>query len=75
MNRKADCIFCKILDGAIPSPRLYEDEHFICIRDVHPQAKTHLLVIPKMQAGLRLNRQGHYAVLHRPAMQECAPSI
>jgi histidine triad (HIT) family protein len=47
MNRKSDCIFCKIIDGGIPSPRVYEDEHFICIRDIRPQAKTHLLVIPK----------------------------
>ena len=43
----ADCIFCKIIAGKIPSPKLYEDEEFICIRDVRPQAKTHLLVIPK----------------------------
>jgi histidine triad (HIT) family protein len=47
MSKKSDCIFCKIIDGAIPSPRVYEDERFICIRDIHPQAKVHLLVIPK----------------------------
>ena len=43
----ADCIFCKIIAGVIPSPRVYEDEGFICIRDIQPQAKVHLLVIPK----------------------------
>ncbi len=43
----ADCIFCKIIDGKIPSPRVYEDDRFICIRDIRPQAKTHLLVIPR----------------------------
>ncbi len=42
-----DCIFCKVIDGVIPSTRIYEDEGFICIRDIHPQAKVHLLVIPK----------------------------
>lgn len=42
-----DCIFCKIIQGEIPSPRVYEDADFICIRDIRPQAKTHLLVIPK----------------------------
>ena len=42
-----DCLFCKIVAGAIPSPKLYEDESFICIRDIRPQAKTHLLVLPK----------------------------
>jgi len=43
----ADCIFCKIVSGAIPSPRVFENEKFICIRDIRPQAKVHLLVVPK----------------------------
>ena len=42
-----DCIFCKIVTGAIPSPKLYEDDRFICIRDIRHQAKTHLLILPK----------------------------
>ena len=42
-----DCIFCKIVRGSIPAAKLYEDAEFICIRDIQPQAKTHLLVIPK----------------------------
>jgi len=41
------CVFCKIIDGKIPSPRVYEDEKTIIIRDLHPQAKHHFLVIPK----------------------------
>jgi histidine triad (HIT) family protein len=41
------CLFCKIVAGEIPSPRVHEDEHVICIRDIHPQARTHLLVLPK----------------------------
>jgi histidine triad (HIT) family protein len=44
---KDDCIFCKIIGGSIPSPRVYEDDQFICIRDIRPQAKVHLLVVPK----------------------------
>lgn len=47
----SDCIFCKIVDGKIPSPRVYEDEHTVVIRDLHPQAKTHLLVIPKIHVA------------------------
>ncbi len=42
-----DCIFCKIVDGKIPSKRIYEDEKFICIEDLYPQAKKHFLLIPK----------------------------
>lgn len=42
-----DCIFCKIIKGEIPSTKLYEDEEFIVIKDVNPQAPIHLLAIPK----------------------------
>lgn len=42
-----NCIFCKIVKGEIPSPRLYEDENMIVIKDISPQAPVHLLVIPK----------------------------
>jgi len=46
-STKSDCIFCKIVAGEIPSPRVHESEDFIVIRDIQPQAKKHLLVIPK----------------------------
>ncbi len=42
-----DCLFCKIVNHEIPAERLYEDSQWICIRDIHPQAPVHLLVIPK----------------------------
>lgn len=41
------CIFCKMISGEIKSEKFHEDDEFICIRDIHPQAKTHLLVIPR----------------------------
>ena len=47
MKSEPNCIFCKIVGGQIPSPRLYEDDAVICIRDIQPQAKTHLLVVAK----------------------------
>lgn len=43
----ASCIFCKIATGQIPSPRVHEDDDFFVIRDIQPQARVHLLVIPK----------------------------
>lgn len=43
-----NCIFCKIVKGEIPSPRLYEDEKMIVISDVAPKAKAHYLCIPKL---------------------------
>ncbi|RZM19784.1 MAG: histidine triad nucleotide-binding protein [Sphingomonas sp.] len=40
-------IFAKILRGEIPATRVYEDEWAIAIRDIAPQAPTHILVIPR----------------------------
>lgn len=43
----SDCIFCKIISGEIPSPRVYEDDKIIVINDLNPGAPVHALVIPK----------------------------
>lgn len=43
-----DCIFCKIIDGEIPSTKLYENDYIIAIKDINPKAKVHVLVIPKL---------------------------
>jgi histidine triad (HIT) family protein len=43
----ADCIFCGIVAGEIPSTKVYEDEHTYAFVDTNPQAPTHLLVVPK----------------------------
>lgn len=42
-----DCLFCKFAKGEIPVNKVYEDENFIVIRDINPQAKNHFLAIPK----------------------------
>ncbi len=47
-----NCIFCKIIAGVIPSPRLYEDDKMIVIRDIEPKAKLHYLCIPKTHFAL-----------------------
>lgn len=41
-------IFEQIIEGAIPCERVFEDEHFIVIKDKFPQAPVHLLIIPKV---------------------------
>lgn len=43
----SDTIFGKITRGEIPSEFLYEDEHCVVIQDIHPQAPTHVLIIPR----------------------------
>lgn len=44
----SDCIFCKIINGNIPSAKVYEDEHVIAFLDISQVTKGHTLVIPKV---------------------------
>ena len=41
-----DCVFCKIVDGEIPSKKVYEDGQILAIYDLEPQAPVHVLFIP-----------------------------
>ena len=42
-----DCIFCKIANGEIPSTKIFENDKILAFKDLNPQAKVHVLVIPK----------------------------
>jgi histidine triad (HIT) family protein len=42
-----ECIFCKILDGQIPSYKIYEDDHVLAFLDITQGTKGHTLIIPK----------------------------
>ncbi|SFS86181.1 histidine triad nucleotide-binding protein [Paenibacillus sp. BC26] len=42
-----DCIFCKIIEGAIPSNKVFENERVLAFHDIQPQAPVHTLIIPK----------------------------
>ena len=41
------CLFCDIIEGKIPSNKVYEDDKVLCFRDINPVAPTHVLVVPK----------------------------
>jgi histidine triad (HIT) family protein len=43
----SDCLFCKIVDGSIPSIKVYEDDHVLAFMDIFPLTKGHTLLIPK----------------------------
>ena len=43
----ADCLFCSIVAGDIPSTKVREDDETYAFRDINPQAPTHVLVVPK----------------------------
>lgn len=42
-----DCIFCKIVDGSIPSDKVFEDDKCFAFNDITPQAPTHILIVPR----------------------------
>ena len=45
------CLFCKIVDGSIPSTAVYQDELCYAFGDIHPQAPVHVLVAPREHIG------------------------
>ena len=42
-----DCLFCKIINGEIPSDKVYEDEYVYAFNDISPTAPIHILIVPK----------------------------
>ncbi len=46
-----DCLFCKIIQGEIPSEKVYEDENCIAILDVAPRAPGHIIVLPRRHSA------------------------
>lgn len=48
MSVDSSCIFCKIVAGAIPSRKVYEDDDILAFHDIHPWAPVHFLMIPKL---------------------------
>lgn len=61
-----DCLFCKIINGEIPSSKVYEDDKVYAFNDIDPQAPVHFLVIPKehISSALELNDANADVVSH-----------
>jgi histidine triad (HIT) family protein len=69
-----NCIFCKIVEGKIPSRKAFEDEELLAFHDIHPWAPVHVLVIPKAHvATLSDTGPQHQALLGR--MLALAPKL
>ena len=73
-----ECIFCKIAGGEIAADILYRDDNCFVIRDIHPSAPVHLLIIPNRHftylIGLTPNARsmvgGLFAVVQEMATRE-----
>ncbi|MGL5380829.1 histidine triad nucleotide-binding protein [Clostridium sp.] len=61
-----DCIFCKIINGEIPSTKIYEDEKVIAFNDISPEAPVHFLVIPKahIEGANDINEENSNIISH-----------
>jgi histidine triad (HIT) family protein len=60
----SDCLFCRMVRGEIPVKVFHENEHVLAFHDIHPQAPTHLLVIPKVHVeSLAQLAEGHRALM------------
>ena len=53
----SDCLFCKIVEGSIPSEKVFENDDVIVFKDIYPKADVHLLMIPKVHVA-SLNELG-----------------
>lgn len=45
-----DCLFCKIVNGEMPSEKIYEDEVVLALLDIHPLSTGHTVLVPKIHA-------------------------
>lgn len=45
--KSKECIFCKIIQGTLPSEKVFENEKVFAFRDIAPQAPVHVLIVPK----------------------------
>ena len=61
-----ECLFCKIVSGAIPSQKVYEDEFVYAFNDINPQAPIHILIVPKQHIGCvdEINKNNSSVVSH-----------
>ena len=61
-----DCLFCKIINGGIPSNKVYEDDTVFAFRDIAPQAPTHILIIPKqhIKSAAEINESNSAVISH-----------
>jgi len=59
----ADCIFCRLVRGEIPSRKVYEDAELLAFHDIHPSAPVHFMIVPKMHVDSLLTAGPEHAGL------------
>ncbi|MEO8883774.1 MAG: HIT family protein [Devosia sp.] len=72
---EADNIFAKIIDGTIPSYKVYEDDNFLAVMDVFPQSRGHVLVLPKRPSRNLLDADPAVLASVLPMVQRIARAL
>jgi histidine triad (HIT) family protein len=74
MSHDPNCVFCKIVEGKIPSRKVYEDDDIFAFHDIHPWAPVHFLLIPKQHVeSMSHVDDSHAAMLGR--MMSLVPKL
>ncbi|QDL36548.1 histidine triad nucleotide-binding protein [Rhodoferax sediminis] len=74
MTHDPNCLFCKIIEGKIPSTKVYEDEELFAFNDIHPWAPVHFLMVPRLHiASMAQVGPEHAGLLGR--MMVLAPQL
>ena len=63
MSHDPNCVFCKIIEGKIPSRKVFEDDALIVFHDIAPWAPVHLLVLPKEHVATMYELEDRHAPL------------
>lgn len=71
----ADCIFCRIVRGDLPSAKVYEDGHVFAFVDINPVTTGHVLVIPKAHATDIMGMSDEEAAAAALAIRRLAPAV
>lgn len=69
------CIFCKIVNGEIPSYKIYEDDNFLAFLDISQTTKGHTLVVPKKHFDNLLTMDSDVLEMMLPLVKKLALSI
>ncbi len=70
-----DCLFCKIIEGSIPSYKIYEDNNVYAFLDINPVSKGHTLIIPKVHAENLTEGSAETAAELFKTVHDLAPKI
>jgi len=66
------CIFCKIVEGEIPSNKILENDEFVAFHDMYPKAPIHILIIPKKHVDCFQEVSSETMAAMTPFIQEVA---